>query len=115
MYKRQAYGIGKTLQFGLPVVWVWLFFRHRLSFKRSANQTSDQNRIKPSLGLGAGFGLLVAVSMVLLFWFVIAESASGERLSGMVKVKIESMGLASVGTFVAMGVFYTVFHSLMEE
>ena len=101
-------GIGKTLQFGLPVVWVWLFFRHRLSFKRSASQASDQVRTKPSLGLGAGFGLLVAASMVALFCLVIADSASGVRLSAMVKVKIDSMDLASVGTFVAMGVFYTV-------
>ena len=113
--QQSAYGIGKTLQFGLPVVWVWLFFRHRLSFKRSANQASDQVRTKPSLALGAGFGLLVAASMVVLFLFVIAESASGVRLSAMVREKIDSMGLASVGTYVAMGVFYTVFHSLMEE
>ena len=113
--QQSAYGIGKTLQFGLPVVWVWLFFRHRLRFKRSVSRAAEQGRSKPSLGLGVGFGLLVAASMVLLFLFVIAESASGERLSAMVKVKIDSMGLASVGTFVAMGVFYTVFHSLMEE
>ena len=113
--QQSAYGIGKTLQFGLPVVWVWLFYRHRLSFKREIREGSDQAATKPSIILGIGFGLLVAATMVLMFMFVVAPSPAGQRLTVMVKDKIDSMGLASVGMYVAMGVFYTVFHSFMEE
>ncbi len=113
--QQSAYGVGKTLQFGLPVVWVWLFFRYRLSFWKTSDQASDQVKRKPGLGLGIGFGVLVAASMVVLFWLVIGPSEAGVRLTGMVKEKIDSMGLASVGTYAAMGVFYTVFHSFMEE
>jgi len=113
--QQTAYGIGKTLQFALPVVWVWLFFRHRLSFKREVREQSDQATSKPSILLGIGFGLLVAASMAVMFQFLIANSPAGVRLSGLVKGKIDSMGLNSVGMFVGMGVFYTIFHSFMEE
>ena len=115
LLQQSAYGIGKTLQFALPVVWVWFFYRHRLSFKREVRDGSDQPATKPGIGLGIGFGLLVAVSMVVLFQVVLAGSPAGERLAGMVKDKIDSMGLASVGMYIAIGVFYTVFHSFMEE
>ena len=110
--QQMSFGVGKVLQFGLPVVWVWLFYRHRLRLMRGTDDDSVEPRSKPSLGLGVGFGLLVVVGMMGLFYWVIADSAAGVRLSGMVKEKIDSMGLASVGVYVAMGVFYTIFHSV---
>ena len=113
--QQSAYGIGKALQFALPVVWVWLFFRHRLSFKREQRDDPVRPAAKPSILLGIGFGLLVAATMVVMFQLVIANSPAGVRLVGMVKEKIDSMGLASVGMYVGMGVFYTIFHSFMEE
>ena len=115
MLQKSAYGIGKTVQFILPVVWVWLFYRHRLSFQHKTRQDSDQPAAKPSFGLGIGFGLLVAASMVVLYLFVLAESPSGERLITLVKEKIESMDVASVGIYLTIGVFYTFVHSFMEE
>ena len=115
LLQKSAYGIGKTVQFILPVVWVWLFYRHRLSFQRLTRNDSDQPAAKPSFGLGIGFGLLVAASMVVLYLFVLAESSSGERLIRLVKAKIESMDVASVGIYVTIGVFYTFVHSFMEE
>ena len=115
LLQKSAYGIGKTLQFALPVVWVWLFFRHRLSFKRKVEDGANQASTKPSIGLGIGFGLLVAVSMVVLYLVVLADSPSGERLIRLVKEKIESMDVASFGIYVTIGVFYTFIHSFMEE
>ena len=113
--QQTSFGIGKVLQFGLPVVWVWLFYRHRLRLTRGMGHDSDEPRSKSRLGLGVGFGLLVVIGMMAMFYLLIADSAAGVRLSGMVKEKIDSMGLASVGVYVAMGVFYTIFHSFLEE
>ena len=91
------------------------FIDSRLSFQHKTGNDSDQPAVKPGLGLGIGFGLLVAASMVVLYLFVLTESPSGERLIRLVKAKIESMDVASVGIYVTIGVFYTFVHSFMEE
>ena len=113
--QQSAYGVGKALQFGLPVVWVWLFFRNRLSFRSGSASESGQAGGKSSIGLGIGFGLLVVVTMVVLFVLAIADSPVGVRLADMVKEKINSMELNSVVMYAAVGLFYTVFHSFLEE
>src|SRR5438132_1761247 len=46
-----AYALGKIIQFGFPVLWVWTYERHRL---RPAVPSFA------GLALGVGFGLLVA-------------------------------------------------------
>ena len=53
--------------------------------------------------------------MVVLFVLAIADSPVGVRLADMVKEKINSMELNSVVMYAAVGLFYTVFHSFLEE
>jgi membrane protease YdiL (CAAX protease family) len=110
-----AYAIGKALQFGFPVVWIWLFYRHRLRW----NQLADDNQPPPqqtkSIGLGVGFGILVVTTMIALFYFVIQPTETGSRLAKMVCEKIASMGLDSTWKYIALGCFYTVAHSFLEE
>ena len=55
------------------------------------------------------------ITTVVLFVLAIADSPVGVRLADMVKEKINSMELNSVVMYAAVGLFYTAFHSFLEE
>jgi len=101
-----AYGIGKTFQFGLPVVWVVAFQRRRLGL-----------RLPGTRGLleSAGFGVLVVVAMWILYgaWLEPAGTMDGPREA--VRIKVLGLGLDSPLKYAALGVFYSLGHSLLEE
>ena len=104
--QKVAYGIGKTIQFGFPIVWVWCCYR------------SDIGHRKPQRGeliTGLISGIAIAVTMWLLFDLVISKSAVMELLQQRVQEKIAELGLDSAGMYVGTAIFYAAFHSLMEE
>ena len=100
-----AYSIGKGVQFLLPLVWLWLA-------KERVRWAWPGWRGVP---VGLAFGLTLLVAMWLLYslalrplgWF----DAAGEE----VRAKLRGMGLASLGAYVALSVFYSLVHSLLEE
>ena len=105
-----AFGIGKVIQFGFPIAWVW--FRHREKlFRKSKFRTFSQNDIF----IGVGFGLLVVASMFLIYFFVIAPTETGTLLNEKVKAKVAQMGLNSFWKYLGVGIFYALCHSFMEE
>jgi len=110
-----AFSIGKVLQFSFPLVWAWLFYRNRLRWKQPSNTDLPSPPKSKSIKVGVGFGILVVMAMFTIFYFVIQPTETGTRLSKMVGEKIQSMGLNSVRKYVALGCFYTVAHSFLEE
>lgn len=119
-----AFGIGKALQFGFPVAWVWLW--HRSKLQRCPNLetgTSEIGRPSPTLPatsrhailIGIGFGLLVVASMFGIYFLLIAHSEIASQLVAMVQEKVIDMGIDSFWKYVAMGVFYALCHSFLEE
>lgn len=104
--QQTTYAIAKTCQFLFPAVWVLLIQRRRLQLKPSSTA---------GLGWGLAFGLLVATAMLLLYhtwldaepFFLAAERGIREKIAG--------MSLASPAAFLAVGVFYSLIHSLLEE
>ena len=100
-----SYAIGKTIQFCFPLVWVCLIQKKR---PQIWPWTSS------GIAVGIAFGVLVSVAMVALFqaWlkstemFGVFEKAVVEKASG--------MGL-SLNLFIAVGIFYSLIHSLLEE
>lgn len=114
--QQTAYAVGKLLQFAFPIAWVYIHYRHRLSRQRSPDDSANPTQPSfPNFITAISFGLLVVATMFALFYLVIEPSAAGERLVEMVTEKINSMGLDAVWKYVAVGCFYTIVHSFMEE
>jgi len=105
-----AYGVGKVLQFGFPIAWVWFRYREKLFIKSTRHESARTDNL-----IGIGFGLLVVVAMFLLYFLLLAPTATGEQLNEMVKAKISQTGLDSFWKYLAVGVFYSLCHSLLEE
>jgi membrane protease YdiL (CAAX protease family) len=105
-----VYTTGKILQFGLPLLWV-LAVKGRIP--RAASRRTW--RLPYSIGVGAVFGLLVAAAILAGYygwlqssgWFTAAETAIGQ--------KALAFGLRTPAQFAAVGIFYALVHSLLEE
>ncbi len=105
-----AFGIGKTIQFGFPIAWVW--FRHREKiFRKPKFRTFSQSDIF----IGIGFGFLVVAAMAVMYFFVLAPTETGARLGETAKAKIAKMGLDSFWMYLGVGIFYALCHSFLEE
>jgi membrane protease YdiL (CAAX protease family) len=101
-----AYVLGKVVQFTLPVIAFWI-------------RPKPQIEIVPKFGAsaiaGILFGLLVASAMIAIYLLVLIPNhvMDGPREQALAKVK--EIGIASAASLIAVGVFYSLFHSAMEE
>ena len=104
--QQSAYTVGKLVQFGLPMLWVWLYRRSALGFPKP--------RIAGLLE-GLLFGTLVAGGMLAAYhwWLKPAEFFSAATVP--ILAKLTGMGLLTPVAFIALGVFYSLAHSLLEE
>ena len=100
-----VYAVGKLLQFGFPAVWVWLVLRERFAWPQGS---------RSGLMPGAAFGLFVAAATVGLAR-ILHDSGFLDGPTEIVRQKISDLGLQSLGKYVALGVFYALGHSLLEE
>ena len=104
--QQAAYTIGKSIQFAFTAVWVFLILREPLI--RQAPTTR-------AVAMGLGFGALVLAMMIGLYAGVFKPLGFLERVGAEVRDKVVGMQLNTVGRFAAMGVFYAICHSLLEE
>lgn len=104
--QQAIYGVAKVVQFGFPIVWVWAVQRQR---PRIWPLTSR------GVGLGIAFGLAVLAAALGLYhgWLKSAEFFTAGI--GSMQDKISDLGLDSPGKFAALGIFYSLCHSLLEE
>lgn len=115
-----VYAVAKVVQFALPIVWVLVAWPERLPWRNSSDSSRGPTGRRTRLGrlsdyaLGIGFGLAVAASMWILYQ-ALAGSELMESALAAIREKIADMGLASPAKFIALGVFYSLFHSLLEE
>jgi len=117
--QQAAYGIGKSIQFGFPVVWVWLFFRYRIGRNRTkvAEVENDKKGIASSIPnwlWAVGFGIDVCLIMGIA-WSVLS---GGELLAGMtdkLETKVTGLGITSIWQYALLGLFYAFVHSFLEE
>lgn len=118
--QQAVYAVAKVVQFGLPIVWVLIAWPERLPWTPSTNPSRGPTGRRTNLGglsdyaLGIGFGLAVAAAMWLLYQ-TLASTELMEQALAPIREKIAGMGLASPARFLALGVFYSLFHSLLEE
>jgi len=101
-----AYLIGKTIQFAFPAVCVFWLWREKPQWS------------KPKLGwlmVGIAFGLAVLVLMLALYHGVFQSAAFFDQAADAIRAKVLGLQLDAVWKFAAVGVFYAIFHSLLEE
>jgi membrane protease YdiL (CAAX protease family) len=101
-----AYPFGKGIQFALPIVWVWLVLREWPKLQRPSGW---------SLLAGTAFGLVVGMAMALLYFALLKHTALLNGPVTAIRAKIQSFGLTSPAAYIALAVFYSAIHSLLEE
>jgi membrane protease YdiL (CAAX protease family) len=105
-WQQATYAGGKGVQFGLPVVWVFLVLRHR-------------PQGAPQWGRGAlpglAFGLAAMGLMAGLYHFWLKPAGLFESPAVEVREKVGSFGVASPAAYIALAIFYSLVHSLLEE
>jgi membrane protease YdiL (CAAX protease family) len=101
-----AYAIGKVIQFAFPAVWVFVVLREK------------SGRPWPTWrGIGAGvfFGMLIAATMLALAFLLLKPIGFFDQPSESIRAKIRDLGLNTVAKYAAVGLFYAICHSFMEE
>jgi membrane protease YdiL (CAAX protease family) len=104
--QQAAYTVGKLIQFGFPLVWAWRYGRRSL------------RPPKPRLAgvvEGLAFGAAVAGGMLLAYHFWLKSAAFFSAAAEPILAKVSGMGLMTHASFIALGVFYSLCHSLLEE
>ncbi len=104
--QRLAYGIGKSLQFALPIVWVAL-----------VQQTPIRPFWPTSVGLptGLAFGLAVLTAMLAGYHLLLKPAGHLASAADAIGAKIAQFHITTPLRYLAMGIFYCLFHSLLEE
>jgi membrane protease YdiL (CAAX protease family) len=101
-----SFAVGKCVQFGFPLVFLWLFHRHYL---------------KPAwpnfrgLAFGLGFGLLVGGAIFLVYQFGLRDLLANMHAPEKVRTKVEEFGLNSPAGFLLLASFVSLIHSALEE
>jgi membrane protease YdiL (CAAX protease family) len=127
-----AYGVGKFVQFVLPVVWVWGVLRLRARRREGDISASLRLAVSPSLRpnaapvppgrrdvlgvlLGLAFGLAVMGAMAGLYYWGLKPAGLFVGPTAEVRAKVASFGITTVASYAALAVFYSLAHSLLEE
>jgi membrane protease YdiL (CAAX protease family) len=104
--QQTAYTIGKVIQFGFPAVWAW---RYRSSaFGRRKWSTAG-------VLAGVVFGALIGVAIVAVYYLGVKQAGFFAHAATAIIAKVEGLGLMTPAAFVALGAFYALVHSLLEE
>jgi uncharacterized protein len=127
-----TYSSLKCVQFLFPVVWAAWVLRQRSVVRSILSVGSSGDRANgpgPSLGTknratlpvtnavvaGILFGLVVAGSGWLVYRGWLSESPAFVAAAEKIRAKVAGFGLDSVAAYAAMGLFYSVVHSFLEE
>jgi membrane protease YdiL (CAAX protease family) len=119
-----VYAVGKTIQFTFPALVVALpGMRRPSSGFRIATMRVLSWRLKsgwlrvqaPMLAVGVGFGLLVLAAMFGLYHLMWRAVPAFADATEAIRGKIVGLGISELWTYVAVGVFYALCHSALEE
>lgn len=101
-----AYSLGKAVQFGFPLAWVFWIQRQRLRLNG------------PTLtGVAPGvlFGLAIAAATLALYYGALAVSPILADAPTQVRGKLADFGVDAGWKFLLLAAFYSIVHALLEE
>lgn len=101
-----VYAVSKVVQFGFPLVWVLGVERERLRLQFPNGR---------GMVFGLVFGLAVMLGMLGLYFSFFSDSSYAEEGREVMMTKLTGFGITTPLAFLGMAVFYSLFHSLMEE
>jgi membrane protease YdiL (CAAX protease family) len=101
-----AYYAGKVVQFTFPLVCLW-FLERRLP-RPAAPRLAG-------LAWGLGFGLVVGLGLLVLYFAFLRDTALFARSAGNIHGKLAEFGLDSPAGFAGFAFFIAVLHSFLEE
>ena len=104
--QQTTYAVAKTIQFAFPVVWVCWVQRSRPTPWPVTSQ---------GLALGIAFGIVVAAAMFALYHGWLKSTNSFLEAEGEIREKITGLELDKPWRFIALSMFYPLFHSFLEE
>jgi membrane protease YdiL (CAAX protease family) len=104
--QQTVYGVAKTVQFLFPIAYVLLIQRER---PRLLPLTTN------GIGTGLIFGLVISAAMLALFHWGLKDAPFFDDAEVEMRDKITEMDLGTPTTFIGLGVFYSLIHSLLEE
>lgn len=107
--QQTAYGIGKTIQFALPAVWIYWIQRERFEWLKPTRSGLLSNVL---------FGGAVVALMMALYHLWLNPTgylAPGSPAGQEVIDKVRGFGVANVWGYMALGAFYALVHSGLEE
>ncbi len=124
--QQTAYGVGKAIQFGLPIAWMFLCYRKgERSFRtwqnvgleglRQPQEIDVAAARRMGVGVGVGFGVFVALSIFLGFYWILTPLGLADVLAVKVGEKVAGLAIDSALKFALLGTFYALVHSFMEE
>ena len=104
--QQASYGIGKTFQFLLPIVVVWLAVDRGFGFHWPR---------KTGMLIGVLFGIATVALMLGLYHWRLSGTPMLAPLQEKIVEKINGFGVDQPWKFLVMGIWYSIFHSLFEE
>jgi len=104
--QQTAYGIGKAFQFVLPLLFFWWFDSSRLQLARPRFDR---------LGFAIVFSLVTAAGMFLLYFAWLKHAPVFGSAPERIGEKLRQFGLNTAVGFLAIGLFVSLLHSLLEE
>ena len=101
-----AYLVGKVIQFGFPVVWVFLIVGAKPAWSWPEPRW---------VSAGLAFGLLVLLAMLGLYHWVFEPAGLFDQAGQAVRQKLSGLELDTVWKYAALGTFYAIFHTVLED
>jgi membrane protease YdiL (CAAX protease family) len=101
-----VYSVVKVVQFVLPVAWVLAVQKGRVTLRPRGAQ---------GVAFGLAFGAVVAGAMVALYAGYLKSSPLFAEAMPEIRAKVTGFGIDGAWKYAALGIFYSLIHSLLEE
>lgn len=104
--QQTAFSIGKAVQFTLPMVWVFWIRREKFVWTAQSWRGVFE---------GIASGLIVGGLIIAAYHLWMKPAGYFTQASSLIVDKVAGIGLLSLWGYLAMAVFYSLAHSLLEE
>lgn len=103
---KPAYAIGKVIQFGFPLFWLFCVERAAVPSIRPRRH---------GVGMGLAFGMIVSAAAIAVYYGILRSSAIFQSAPSELSRRLAAIGIDQPVEFLLLGVFYSLLHSLLEE
>jgi membrane protease YdiL (CAAX protease family) len=100
------FNVVKVIQFAFPLIWVLAVQKGRATLRPPHRN---------GVAAGLAFGFLASAAMACLYLGMLRGSELLNAASGEIVAKVRGWGIDSVWKYAALGLFYSLIHSLLEE